>query len=67
MASNKRFERNPMNKVLGGVCSGLADYFNFDVTLIRVIFVVASLFGSFGIWLYIILWIIAPERMDYLK
>lgn len=62
MASNKRFERNPMNKVVGGVCSGLADYFNLDVALIRVLFVVALLFASFGFWLYIILWIVIPEK-----
>lgn len=62
MVSNKRFERNPMNKVVGGVCSGLADYFNLDVALIRVLFVVALLFASFGFWLYIILWIVIPEK-----
>lgn len=62
MAEIKRLERNPMNKVVGGVCSGLADYFNLDVALIRVLFVVALLFASFGFWLYIILWIVVPEK-----
>ncbi len=67
---NRKFERDPMNKVLGGVCSGLADYFNLDVALVRVFFVIAMLFASFGFWLYIILWIITPERnvgSDYVK
>ncbi len=59
---NKKLERNPMNKVLGGVCSGLADYFNFDVALVRVLFVIAFLFASFGFWLYIILWMVLPEK-----
>ena len=58
---NKRLERNPMNKVIGGVCSGLADYFGLDVALVRIAFVIAFLFASFGFWLYIILWIVLPE------
>lgn len=62
MADYKRLERNPMNKVIGGVCSGLADYFNLDVALVRILFVIALLFASFGFWLYIILWIFIPER-----
>ena len=60
MTNNKKLERNPMNKVIGGVCSGLADYFNLDVALVRVLFVIALLFASFGFWLYIILWIVLP-------
>lgn len=59
---NKRFERSATNKVIGGVCAGLADYLNMDVTLVRVLFVVAALCGSFGFWLYIILWIVAPSQ-----
>ena len=59
---NKRIERNPMNKVIGGVCSGLAEYFGLDVALVRIAFVIAFLFASFGFWLYIILWIVLPER-----
>lgn len=62
MTENKKLERNPMNKVVGGVCSGLADYFNLDVALVRVAFVIATLFASFGFWLYIILWIVLPEN-----
>lgn len=62
MRENKKLERNPMNKVLGGVCSGLADYFNLDVALVRVLFVIALLFASFGFWLYVILWMVLPEK-----
>ncbi|MBQ8222677.1 MAG: PspC domain-containing protein [Bacteroidales bacterium] len=62
MIDNKKLERNPMNKVIGGVCSGLADYFNLDIALVRVAFVIAGLFASFGFWLYIILWIVLPEN-----
>lgn len=66
MNNNKKLERNPMNKVLGGVCSGLADYFKLDVALVRVLFVIAFLFASFGFWLYVILWIVVPEgKIDF--
>ncbi len=58
--ANNRFYRDSKNKVLGGVCSGLANYFNLDVALLRVLFVIALLFASFGFWLYIILWVVIP-------
>ena len=59
---NRRLSRNSMNRVIGGVCSGLADYFGLDVALVRIAFVIAFLFASFGFWLYVILWIVLPER-----
>ena len=57
---NRRLSRNSMNRVIGGVCSGLAEYFGLDVALVRIAFVIAFLFASFGFWLYIILWIVLP-------
>lgn len=65
MDSNKKFERSATNKVLGGVCAGLADYLNIDISLMRVLFVVAALCASFGFWLYIILWIVTPSQQVY--
>lgn len=59
---NKKFERSSTNRVIGGVCAGLADYLNLDVALMRVLFVVAAFCGSFGFWLYIILWIVIPSQ-----
>ncbi len=60
----KRLYRIEKNKVLGGVCGGLAEYFDVDPVLIRVLFVV--LFFGWGISLlaYIILWIVAPKKSD---
>ena len=58
-ASRKLF-RDPDNKQLGGVCSGLAHYLNVDVVLIRVLFVIAFFMGGTGFWAYIIFWIVAP-------
>ena len=58
---NRKLSRNSMNKVIGGVCSGLAEFFGLDVALVRIAFVIAFMFASFGFWLYIILWIVLPE------
>ncbi|MBO4417139.1 MAG: PspC domain-containing protein [Bacteroidales bacterium] len=55
-----KFFRDRDHRSIGGVCSGLAAYFNLDVTLVRVAFILLFLFGSTGFWLYIVLWIIAP-------
>ncbi|MCF8412076.1 MAG: PspC domain-containing protein [Melioribacteraceae bacterium] len=52
--------RSPVNKVFGGVCSGLSTYLNLDITLIRVLFIVLFFFQGLGAFLYIVLWIIVP-------
>ncbi len=58
----KRLYRNQHNKILAGVCSGLGDYFNIDPVIIRLLWVVLSIFGGAGILIYIIAWIIIPEK-----
>ena len=60
MSENKKFRRNALNKVIGGVCSGLADYFNIDVVLVRIIFAASFLFAGVGLGLYLLLWILVP-------
>lgn len=55
--------RTPYNRVLGGVCGGLAEYSNTDPTIIRLLVVILSLFGlGITFLLYIIAWIIIPEK-----
>lgn len=50
------------NKMLAGVAAGYAEYFGVDVSLMRIIFVVAAICGaSLGLWVYLISWIIMPE------
>ncbi len=56
----RRLFRNENDKVLGGVCSGLANYFNIDVVITRIIFVVL-LFSGIGFLTYIIMWIAVPS------
>ena len=55
--------RNANDKMLGGVCSGLANYFRIDTTIVRVLFAVLTV-GSFGtgFLLYVILWAILPSK-----
>jgi len=58
----KKIYRSQKNKVIGGVCGGIGEYFDIDPVLIRLIFII--LFFSFGIGFlgYIIAWIIIPEK-----
>lgn len=57
----KKFFRDGEKKVIGGVASGLAAYFNIDVVIIRALFVLLLLLGGSGFFIYIILWIASPE------
>lgn len=59
--SEKQIFRNPDDRKLGGVCSGLGAYFGWDPVLLRVLFVILFFFGGGGFLIYIILWIIIPE------
>ncbi|MBO6026360.1 MAG: PspC domain-containing protein [Bacteroidales bacterium] len=62
MSNYKRLERDLQNKVLGGVCSGLGNYFDMDPTFWRVLFFFLFFFGCSGLLIYIILWIVMPAR-----
>lgn len=61
----KKLYRNDSEKIIAGICAGLADYINIDVTIVRLIFVVLFLMGTGGFWLYLILWIIIPLPPDH--
>jgi phage shock protein PspC (stress-responsive transcriptional regulator) len=60
-ASSKRLYRDENKKIIGGVCAGLANYLNIDVTVVRVIFAVIFLIFGFGLILYLVLWAIVPN------
>ncbi len=62
MSSNKKLYRSSKNKILGGVCAGLGEYFDVDPTVIRLLWVVIFLMGGSGILIYIIFWIVLPEE-----
>ncbi|MDR1672403.1 MAG: PspC domain-containing protein [Bacteroidales bacterium] len=59
--SAKRLYRQPKDKLIAGVCTGLAEYFNVDPVPIRVVFLIAFLLGSLGFWAYVACWIIVPK------
>jgi phage shock protein PspC (stress-responsive transcriptional regulator) len=56
----KRLYRDVDDRILGGVCSGIAKYFNIDPWIVRGIFIAATLLAASGFLVYIILWIIIP-------
>jgi phage shock protein C len=60
----KRLYRSRTDKKLGGVCSGIGEYLDLDPTLIRVLWVIITIFTDFapGIIAYILLWLIVPEE-----
>jgi phage shock protein PspC (stress-responsive transcriptional regulator) len=58
---HKRLYRDENNKVLGGVCAGLANYFNVDIVVVRIIFVVLFFAFGFGLLPYIIMWVAVPS------
>lgn len=49
------------NRMIAGVCAGIAEYFGWEITLLRIVYVLATFFKAFaGIIVYIILWIVMP-------
>lgn len=57
----KRLFRDPENKAVGGVCAGIAAYFDVDLVWIRLAMFLLIFFGGLSLWVYIILWIVIPE------
>ncbi len=58
----KRLYRSKKQKMIAGVCGGIAEYFNVDPTAIRLLWVLFVFLGGSGILAYIIAWIIIPEN-----
>ena len=58
---NKKLNRSVKDKVIGGVAGGIAEYFEIDPVIVRVLFVVSLFFHGAGIIGYIVLWIAVPE------
>jgi phage shock protein C len=58
----KQLYRSTTNKMIAGVCGGLAEYFDIDPVIVRIIALVLLFAGSAGFWVYIIMWIIVPKN-----
>lgn len=59
---DKKLYRSTTDKKLCGVCAGLAKFVNIDVTVVRLLWVFAVIFGGFGIAAYIVCALIIPEE-----
>ena len=53
------------NRMIAGVCAGFAESFDFDVTLVRLLYAIATIFTAFsGVIFYIIAWIVIPQKSE---
>lgn len=59
--TGKKMFRDPERKVLGGVSGGVAAFLGIDIVAVRVLFILFSIVGGFGLFVYIVLWLILPE------
>lgn len=66
VVARKRLVRPRDGRKLAGVCAGLGEYFDVDPTLLRVLWVLAVIFGGTGILAYIVAWIVMPEEPERL-
>ncbi|HKZ45127.1 MAG TPA: PspC domain-containing protein [archaeon] len=62
MSKPKKLYRSGKEKILGGVCGGIAEYFNADPTLVRILWVLFCILWGTGILFYLILWVIMPRN-----
>ena len=60
--NKKKLYRSKTDRMIGGVCGGIAEYCNFDATLIRLLFVAVTFLGGWGVVAYLIMWIVVPEK-----
>ncbi|HVM44415.1 MAG TPA: PspC domain-containing protein [Candidatus Thermoplasmatota archaeon] len=59
----KRLRRDKQNGMIGGVCAGMAKYFDLDPALVRVAYVLISIFTAFaGVLVYLVLWMLIPAE-----
>ena len=58
---NNQLMRSNADRIIGGVCGGLAEYFNIDSAIVRLVFVLAVLSGISPL-VYLVLWIVMPEQ-----
>ena len=61
MEEPRKLYRSRSQRMIAGVCGGLADYFDIDATLVRVLFLLLAVFGGTGLVIYIVMWVIVPD------
>lgn len=60
----ERLYRSTRQKVIGGVCSGLGDYLNIDPVIVRIVFILLTIFNGVGILVYLVMWAVIPLDRD---
>ncbi len=62
MTQNTTIRRSRRNKLIGGVCGGMAEHFGWSITATRVVYVLASILSAAfpGILVYLVLWLVLP-------
>jgi len=61
-STKKLYRPSGKDKVLAGVCLGLGEFFDVDPTIVRIIFILLTLFGGGGVLIYIVLWLVMPTE-----
>ena len=66
-AAQKQLTRPRVGRKIAGVCAGFANYFDIDVTLVRLVWLVVVIFGGTGLLAYVVGWILMPEEVQVLS
>jgi phage shock protein C len=61
---NKKLYRSVNDKKIAGVCAGVAEYFGWDPTMVRLVWALAVVCASVGFWAYIVCALVIPEKPD---
>jgi len=64
VVAKKMLYKDTENKMLGGVCAGLADYFMIDPTIVRLVWAVFAMLYGIGVLIYIAAWIVFPDKNE---
>ena len=57
----RKLTRSTTDRRIAGVCGGLANYLTVDPVVLRIIFLISLVFGGLGFWVYLVIWLVAPE------
>ena len=60
--NNRHLYRSCENRIIAGICGGLAEFFGLDASKLRIALLLLILLGGLSIWVYIILWLVVPQN-----
>ena|SRR5215510_15905319 len=66
VVARQRLVRPRAGRKIAGVCAGIAEYFDLDVALIRIAWVLCAICGGLGLIAYVVAWVVIPEEPYYL-